>query len=424
MTVFLICFVLMIILGAPIAFSLGISSVAYVIYNPDLSMLFIVQKMFTGTDSFPLLAIPFFILAGNLMNMGGVTRKLLNFSNLLVGHWRGGLASVSIVGSMIFAGISGSSVADASGLGSILIPAMNDSGYDKEYSVAINATSSTVGILIPPSIPMVLLASIANASVRDMFFSTAVAGVMIGLGMLVLNAFISKRKQYPRNERVKLQDIPGILFYSIPALIMPAIIILGIIFGVVTATEAAVLAVVYSLVVGKFVYRELTLKTVYEAMKETVIQTAVVLFIIATASILSGILSYLLLPQALAVWAVNSLQSKTLILAFIAILALFTGLFIDVTPALILLGAIFAPVATAAGISMLHFGTVLVTALAIGLFTPPVGTTLIISSYIAKTSIADGFRYCLPFMALMLGILLLLVLFPIFSVGLPTLMFY
>ncbi|MEA5033354.1 MAG: TRAP transporter large permease [Sphaerochaeta sp.] len=424
MTVFLICFVLMIILGAPIAFSLGISSVAYVIYNPDLSMLFIVQKMFTGTDSFPLLAIPFFILAGNLMNMGGVTRKLLNFCNLLVGHWRGGLASVSIVGSMIFAGISGSSVADASGLGSILIPAMNDSGYDKEYSVAINATSSTVGILIPPSIPMVLLASIANASVRDMFFSTAVAGVMIGLGMLVLNAFISKRKQYPRNERVKLQDIPGILFYSIPALIMPAIIILGIIFGVVTATEAAVLAVVYSLVVGKFVYRELTLKTVYEAMKETVIQTAVVLFIIATASILSGILSYLLLPQALAVWAVNSLQSKTLILAFIAILALFTGLFIDVTPALILLGAIFAPVATAAGISMLHFGTVLVTALAIGLFTPPVGTTLIISSYIAKTSIADGFRYCLPFMALMLGILLLLVLFPIFSVGLPTLMFY
>lgn len=271
---------------------------------------------------------------------------------------------------------------------------------------------------------MVLLASIANASVRDMFFSTAVAGVMIGLGMLVLNAIISKRKQYPRNERVKLQDIPGILFYSIPALIMPAIIILGIIFGVVTATEAAVLAVVYSLIVGKFVYRELTLKIVYEAMKETVIQTAVVLFIIATASILSGILSYLLLPQALAVWAVNSLQSQTLILAFIAILALFTGLFIDVTPALILLGAIFAPVAAAAGISMLHFGTVLVSALAIGLFTPPVGTTLIISSYIAKTSIADGFRYCLPFMALMLGMLLLLVLFPIFSVGLPTLMFY
>jgi tripartite ATP-independent transporter DctM subunit len=358
------------------------------------------------------------------MNLGGVTRRLLDFANMLVGHWRGGLASVSIVGSMIFAGVSGSSVADASGLGSILIPTMNDSGYDKEYSVAINATSSTVGILIPPSIPMVLLASIANASVRDMFFSTAVAGLLIGLGMLILNAVISKKKNYPRNDRVKLAEIPKILIYSIPALIMPAIIILGIVFGVVTATEAAVIAVLYSLVVGKFVYHELTFHTVLEALKETAVQTAVVLFIIATASILSGILSYLLLPQALATWAVTYLKSEALILGFIAVLALFTGLFIDVTPALILLGAIFSPVAVAAGISPLHFGTVLVASLAVGLFTPPVGTTLIISSYIAKTSVSAGFRYCLPFFYLMLFILLLLVLFPILSIGLPTLMFY
>ncbi|MBN2859940.1 MAG: TRAP transporter large permease, partial [Sphaerochaetaceae bacterium] len=373
MTIFLISFLFLIVLGAPIAFALGLSSVAFVITNESLSLLFIVQKMFSGTDSFPLLAIPFFIMAGNLMNMGGVTRRLLDFANMLVGHWRGGLASVSIVGSMIFAGVSGSSVADASGLGSILIPTMNKAGYDKEYSVAINATSSTIGILIPPSIPMVLLASIANASVRDMFFSTAVAGILIGLGMLVLNALISRRKAYPRNDRVKLSEVPRILLYSLPALVMPAIIILGIVFGIVTATEAAVMAVVYSLIVGKFVYHELTVRTVIHALKETVIQTSVVLFIIATASILSGILSYLLLPQALATWAVTYLQSKTLILAFISILALFTGLFIDVTPALILLGAIFAPVAAAAQISPLHFGTVLVTSLAIGLFTPPVG---------------------------------------------------
>jgi len=424
MTIFLISFLFLIVLGAPIAFALGLSSVAFVVTNENLSLLFIVQKMFSGTDSFPLLAIPFFIMAGNLMNMGGVTRRLLDFANMLVGHWRGGLASVSIVGSMIFAGVSGSSVADASGLGSILIPTMNKAGYDKEYSVAINATSSTIGILIPPSIPMVLLASIANASVRDMFFSTAVAGILIGLGMLVLNALISRRKSYPRNDRVKLIEIPRILLYSLPALIMPAIIILGIVFGVVTATEAAVMAVMYSLIVGKFVYNELTVRTVINALKETAIQTSVVLFIIATASILSGILSYLLLPQALATWAVTFLKSKTLILGFISILALFTGLFIDVTPALILLGAIFAPVAAAAQISPLHFGTVLVTSLAIGLFTPPVGTTLIISSYIAKTSISAGFRYCLPFLVLMLIILFLLVTVPILSTGLPTLLFY
>jgi tripartite ATP-independent transporter DctM subunit len=416
-------FVVLIALGTPIAFALGAGVTLFIVIGTDIPYLFVVQKMFSGTDSFPLLAIPFFILAGNLMNTGGVTRKLLEFCNVLVGHWRGGLAAVSIVGSMIFAGISGSSVADASGLGSILIPTMNKDGYDPEYSVAINATSSTIGILIPPSIPMVLLATISNASVRDLFFASAVAGILTGLGMLVLNARISEKKNYPRNPKVLLKDVPPILFRCLPAMLMPLIIIFGIIFGIVTATEAAVLAVVYSLLVGLFLYKELTLKGIYAAIVESGIQTAVVLLIIATASILSAILAHLLLPQALANWALDHLSNKTLILAFIAVIALIAGCFIDVSPALILLGSIFYPVAVATGIDMLHFAAVLVFALAIGLYTPPVGTTLIISAYIGKTSLAAGFKYCLPFLVEMLIILVLLILFPILSNGLPRLLF-
>jgi tripartite ATP-independent transporter DctM subunit len=423
MILFAVVFIVLILLGTPIAFALGAGVTLFIITGTDLPYLFVIQKMFSGTDSFPLLAIPFFILAGNLMNTGGVTRKLLEFCNVLVGHWRGGLAAVSIVGSMIFAGISGSSVADASGLGSILIPTMNKDGYDPEYSVAINATSSTIGILIPPSIPMVLLATISNASVRDLFFASAVAGIMTGLAMLVLNAYISGKKNYPRNPRVLLKDMPPIFLRCLPAMMMPFIIIFGIIFGVVTATEAAVLAVVYSLLVGFFVYKELSLKGVYTAIVESGIQTAVVLLIIATASILSAVLAHLLLPQALADWALAHLSSKTLILAFIAIIALIAGCFIDVSPALILLGAIFYPVAVTAGIDMLHFAAVLGFALSIGLYTPPVGTTLIISAYIGKTSLAAGFKYSLPFLGEMLAILVLLILFPILANGLPRLLF-
>jgi tripartite ATP-independent transporter DctM subunit len=269
----------------------------------------------------------------------------------------------------------------------------------------------------------VLLATIANASVRDLFFASAGAGILTGVGMLALNAYISRKKNYPRNPRVPLKDMPSIFFRCLPAMAMPLIIIFGIIFGVVTATEAAVLAVVYSSLVGFFVYKELTLKGVYAAIVESGIQTAVVLLIIATASILSALLAHLLLPQALADWALAHLSSKTLILLFIGVIALITGCFIDVSPALILLGAIFYPVAATTGIDMLHFAAVLVFALGIGLYTPPVGTTLIISSYIGKTSLSAGFKYCLPFMIEMLVILMLLIFFPILANGLPHLLF-
>lgn len=423
LTIFLIVFFVLLLLGMPIAFTLGIASTVFLMAETDLPTLFVIQKMFAGVDSFPLLAVPFFILAGNLMNGGGVTRRLLDFCNIIVGRFRGGLAAVSIVGSMIFAGISGSAVADASGLGSILIPTMNDQGYEPEYSAAINATSSTIAMLIPPSIPMVLLATIASASVRDLFFSSAVAGILSGLFMLAVNGYLSVKRNYPSNGKVALADVPRLCFKCLPSVIMPALILCAIVFGWMTATEASCLAVLYALFTGIFIYKQLTPKIIFQSFIEAALQTAIVMLIVAAAQLLSSIMSHLLLPQIIADWALENLQAKWAILLVISITALVCGCFIDVSPALILLGAIFTPVIQAVDISVLQFAAVLCVSLSIGLYTPPVGMTLIISAKIADSTLTRCFRYCVPFLIPELILIFLLIFIPALSEALPTIMF-
>lgn len=420
---FLIVFFVLLLLGMPIAFTLGIASTVFLAAETDLPMLYVVQKMFGGVDSFPLLAVPFFILAGNLMNGGGVTSRLLDFCNIIVGRFRGGLAAVSIVGSMIFAGISGSAVADASGLGSILIPTMNDQGYDREYSAAINATSSTIAMLIPPSIPMVLLATIAAASVRELFFSSAVAGILSGFFMLTVNAGLSVKRNYPSNGKVALRDVPRLVIRCLPSVIMPALILFSIVFGWMTATEASCLAVIYALFTGIFIYKQLNIRTIFQCFIEAALQTAVVMLIVAAAALLSSIMSHLLLPQIIADWALANLQAKWAILAVVAVTALICGCFMDVSPALILLGAIFTPVIKAVDISVLQFAAVLCVSLSIGLYTPPVGMTLIVSSKIAESTMTKCFRRCIPFLLPELLLIFLLIFFPVLSVGLPALLF-
>lgn len=423
LTVFLVVFFALLLLGMPIAFTLGIASTVFLVAETDLPTLYVIQKMFSGVDSFPLLAVPFFILAGNLMNGGGVTARLLDFCNIIVGRFRGGLAAVSIVGSMIFAGISGSAVADASGLGSILIPAMNKQGYEKEYSASINACSSTIAMLIPPSIPMVLLATIASASVRDLFFSSAVAGVLSGGFMLCVNGYLSVKRNYPSNGRIAMGDIPMLVVRCLPSVIMPGLILCAIVFGWMTATEASCLAVIYSLVTGIFIYKQLNLRTIFQCFIEAALQTAVVMLIVAAATLLSSIMSHLLLPQIIADWALANLHSQWAILLVIAMTALVCGCFIDVSPALILLGAIFAPVIKAVNISVLQFAAVLCVALSVGLYTPPVGMTLIISAKIADSTLTKCFRYCIPFLIPEVVLLFLLIVFPALSVMLPNLLF-
>ncbi len=424
MLIFLSVFFLLVALSTPISIALGITSVVMVLSQTDLRLMVVAQRMFTGIDSFPLMAIPFFILAGHLMNAGGTTQRLILFRNALVGSLRGGLANISIVGNMIMAGISGSSVADASALGSIIIPAMKKEGYDSDYAAAVNATASTIGIIIPPSIPMILLGVVASVSIRDLFIGGAIPGVVTGLILMSISTYISKKRNYPKHERVPLRDTVRLTFVCLPALFMPIAIVGGIVLGIFTPTEAAVIAVLYALLVGFTIYRELTWHKILEALYDTGQQTAVVLLVIATASVVSWLLAYNLIPQHLAESVQSYGPSQTMLLAIIAVVCLITGTVIDVAPAIILLGSVFAPIAFHLHIDPVHFGVLLVYGMAIGLFTPPVGTTLILSCYIAKTTLFQSFRASLPFLIGMLAVLAGLVLFKGFATFLPDLLFH
>jgi tripartite ATP-independent transporter DctM subunit len=349
---------------------------------------------------------------------------LITFCNALVGFLRGGLANISIVGNMIMAGISGSSVADASALGSIISPAMKKEGYDADYSAAINATASTIGIIIPPSIPMILLGVVASVSIRDLFIGGAIPGVVTGLILMSISTYIAHKRGYPKHPRVPAGEAIRLTVNCLPALLMPLVVVGGIVSGIFTPTEAAVVAVVYALGVGFWGYRELSWKRVAASLYETGIQTAVVLLVISTASVISWLLAYNLVPQKLAAWIQSLGPSQTTLLAIIAVVCLITGTVIDVAPAIILLGSVFAPVAFHIKIDPVHFGVLLVYAMAIGLFTPPVGTTLILSCYIADTSLFKSFKACLPFLAGMLLVLAGLIFFKEFALFLPNLLFH
>ena len=356
MLLFLLVFFALVALSTPISIALGITSIVMVLTQTDLKLMVVAQRMFTGIDSFPLMAIPFFILSGHLMNAGGTTQRLITFCNALVGRLRGGLANISIVGNMIMAGISGSSVADASALGSIIIPAMKKEGYDADYAAAVNATASTIGIIIPPSIPMILLGVVASVSIRDLFIGGAVPGVVTGLVLMSISTYVAYKRGYPKHARVSAVEALQLTFFCLPALFMPIAIVGGIVLGIFTPTEAAVIAVVYAMIVGFMIYRELTWRKVLEALYETGVQTAVVLLVIATASVISWLLAYNLIPQKLAESLAAYNPSQTMLLAIIAIVCLITGTVIDVAPAIILLGSVFAPIAFKLNIDPVHFG--------------------------------------------------------------------
>jgi tripartite ATP-independent transporter DctM subunit len=423
MVTFLVVFLVLVAISMPISIALGLSALYFMATETDLSLMAAVQRMFSGVDSFPLMAIPFYIIAGGLMDSGGVTQRLITFANILVGFVRGGLAAASIVGNMIMAGISGSSVADCTALGTILIPSMKKEGYAPDYAAAVNATASTIGIIIPPSIPMVLLGAVASISVRDLFIGGAIPGMLVGLSMIIMSVYISTKRGYPKHEMVGFGEAVKVAWNCLPAILMPVIIIAGIVSGFVTPTEAGVVAVVYSIFVGLFIYKELTVGKFFRVLKECGVQMSVVLLVIATASIVSWLLSYLMIPQQFAHWAAETFPSKTAILFLIAVTCLFTGTIIDVTPAIILLGAVFGPVAAKVGLDPVHFGVVLVFSMAVGLFTPPVGTTLILSCYIAKTKVVTSFNACMPFLFCLLFILTLIIIFPQLVTFLPNLLF-
>ena len=420
LTYIIILFILAFI-GLPIAFALGASTLLFVQVGTRLPLTIVFQRMFVGIDSFPFMAIPFFMLAGVLMNEGGLNKRILDFSRALVGHFYGGLSAVSIIASMIFAGISGSSVADASGLGSILIPAMKEEGYGNEFSASINAVSSTVGIIIPPSIPMILAGVATALSIRDLFLGGALPGIIVGLSMLIVSTLISKKRDYPKYERVSIKGLFVAFFKAFPALIAIVIILGGILGGIFTPTEASVIAVVYAFLMGFFFYRELKLKAIPAILKEVGVSSSIVLFIIANASAVTWVLAYMRLPQRLAAVLPSIFPNPTIMLLALSVLFLLAGTFIDVSPGVILFGPILLPAIRAVGADPIHFTVIMVFALAIGLFTPPVGTTLFLSCHIAKTEILPTVKETIPFFFMMVTVLILIAIFPQLVLWIPSL---
>jgi C4-dicarboxylate transporter, DctM subunit len=410
--------VLLILAGFPIAVAMGLTTVGFFLGLGEPRMMgAMAQRMYSAVSSFPLLAIPFFILAGNLMNAGGMTDRIFGFASTLVGHVRGGLAHVSVLASMLFAGVSGAALAEAMGLGTIEIKAMKDGGFDKTFAGAVVASSSTIGPVIPPSIPMVIYAALAEVSVGALFLGGVVPGVLMGLGIMLVIHVLSVHRAEARATlaQVARAGVDGLL-----GLIAPAIIMGGILGGVFTPTEAAVAAVLYALLVGALVYRELDPRRLAAIFWDTVDQTARVMFIIAAAGAFGWLLIYLRAPQAIVEALASLTDSPWVILLILNLVLLVLGCFMEGIAILLLTVPIFVPVLARFGIDPVHFGVVMTLNLMIGLLTPPVGMVLYAVSTIADVPVVRLARELAPFIAVLVGVLLLITYVPALVTWLPS----
>jgi len=416
--------VLLLLVGVPIAVAMGLTAIIAILALADVSLLGVVaQRMYASTTSFTLLAIPFFILAGNLMNTGGMTQRIFDFAHALVGHVKGGLGQVNIVGSMIFAGMSGSALADAMGLGAIEIKAMTDAGYEKRFSAAVSAASSTIGPVIPPSIPLVIFGSMAGVSVGALFLGGIIPGLLMGGAMMVTVAIIARRRNYPSEPRSTLRNALKRLGNGLPALATPAIIMGGILTGWFTPTEASVVACAYALFLGMVVYRELKLKDLPRILLETADQTAQVMFIVAAAGLFGWVLTYLRVPDALIAGLTAFSDNKWVVLTIINLILLALGCFMEGIAIMLLTIPIFLPIILKVGIDPVHFGVVMTLNLMIGLLTPPVGMVLYAMSSVAKVSIVELTRELVPFIISIFVALVLITYVPGFVTWLPRLFF-
>ncbi|SKC66164.1 TRAP transporter large permease [Maledivibacter halophilus] len=407
-----ILFIVLIVIGTPIAFSIGIVSLIGISNIANIPNLVVPMKMFYGLNSFVLLAVPLFILTANLMNEGNITKKLIDLSNALVGHVKGGLAHSNILVSMIFAGVSGSSTADTAGVGKILIPSMIESGYDKETAVGVTAASSTIGGIIPPSIVMVIYGGLTNASISKLFLGGMIPGILIGLGMMFVVGIMAKKKDFPRYEKTDAKTKIKLIRESIPALLTPMIIIGGVVTGWYTATEAAAFSSVYAFLVGMFYYKTIKLKSIPRILEETLKLSSLSLFALATASALGELLGYYRVGSYVQGFFMNTVSSPIGFLAIVVLFFLFVGTFMDAIPAMILFVPIILPAATLLGISNVHLGIIIVITLSIGLVTPPYGLCLLIAASIGELGVERSFKAVLPYISIILMVLVLIIVFP------------
>ncbi len=412
-------FILFMIIGVPIAFVIGIVALLGIMFIPYIPDVTVPVKMLNGLDSFVLLAVPLFILAANLMNSGKISQKLIDFSLSIVGHIRGGLAHANILVSMLFAGVSGASQADTAGVGKILIPNMKKQGYDKENAVGITAASSTIGVIIPPSIPMIIYAGLTNVSVGALFLVGIIPGVLVGLGMMAIVYVLAKKRGYPTYQKASLKNFFKQFFQTIPALFTPVILIGGIISGIFTATEAAAFASLYTILIGMFYYKTLKLKDFPKILKDTLMLSSLSLFALAAANALGELMSYYQLSSWAEQFFTNNIDSKWLFLVVIIAFFLFVGTFMDAIPAMILFIPVILPVAISFNISPILLGIVTIMTLAVGLVTPPYGLCLLLAAKIGDLPIERSFKGVLPYITVVVVVLLLVAFIPGFAFYLP-----
>ena len=422
MTIYLLSFLIFMIIGIPIAFSLGLSSIAYLIFNDQLHLMIgFPQKMIAGIDNFVLLTIPFFILAGNLMNSADLTRQIVRFAQLLVGRVRGGLAAVNVVASMMFSGVSGAATAEASAIGSIMIPAMRRDGYKPEYAAAVTAAGSILGPLVPPSLALILYGVLTGTSIADLFLAGIVPAFALCACLLVYVLVKARREDHPLPELIPANERRSLAIKALPALFLPVIIVGGIRSGVFTPTEAAAVAVVYALAVGLLLYRTLTPSKIFTSFYEAATMTAGVMLIVAMASMTSFILGIENIPREIAAQMLGVSSSPWVLILLLNLVLLILGLFLEPLAALVLVMPILNELFPLLGIDQVQFGVMVVLNLMIGMITPPVGLCLFIVSAIGKTPLEKVAVAILPMIAISLVILGLVAFVPFLTLTLPSL---
>ncbi len=418
---FVVLFVLL-ICGAPVAVALGASSLIFILMDGMPSMV-VLHNMVNGVNSFPLIAVPFFIMAGHLMNTAGITTKIFAFARAGVGWMNGGLGHVNVGASVIFAGMSGAAVADAGGLGNIEIKAMKEAGYDTDFSVGITAASSTIGPIIPPSLPLVVYGVIADTSIGQLFAAGLIPGLIMALSLMVMVSFYARIRKYPRDERFNLRRFVVAFGHAILPLFTPIIIVGGILTGVFTPTEAAIAAVAYSLILGIVVYRTLSLRHIMQVSQDTVETTASIMMIVAASSIFAWILTANQVAQQFATALLGFTQDKTAILLIIMLIVLVVGCFMETIAAITILTPVLLPVAVQFGIDPVHFGIILILNLMIGLLTPPVGMVLYVLAKVSDVPFERCVMATAPFLIPLVIVLLMLTFIPAISMWLPTLLY-
>jgi C4-dicarboxylate transporter, DctM subunit len=417
-----ILFVILTFLGVPIAFSIGFSSLFYILAN-GIPLGIIPQKMFTGIDSFILLSIPAFVLAGNLMNRGGLTQKIVNFGNVMVGSVRGGLAVAAVIACMVFAGISGTALAEVASIGAIMIPAMIRAGYDAPFSTGLVASASCLGPIIPPSVPMIIVGTMSGLSVSKLFAASTVPGFILGFSLIGVVIFMARKRNYPKLERASFKKIIRTTYEAFWAILMVGFLLFGILGGLFTPTEAAVVAVIYGMVVTLFITRELKIKDLPKIMLDSMLSSAAIMILVGFATLFAWIMASEQIPQLIANKMLQISSNRVVILILINLLLLFVGCFMETISALIILFPVLLKLAVGVGVDPIQFAVIMVLNLVIGLTTPPLGVCLFVAQSIGGITLGKAVRGIMPFLVTSIIVLMLVTFIPELTLVLPKILY-